>query len=64
MLEKLLKQMGFDPIELKKQVDNAAKNFSDVVEHFDTRLDGITATQTEILKLLQKEKSNDPEKPE
>lgn len=55
----LFKQLGFNPADIKKQVDDAAANFTAVIEHFDKRLDGILDKQNEILSLLQQNKEKD-----
>lgn len=55
MLELLFKQMGFNPADLKKQMDGAVEQFNIVIAHFNERLDAIEKTQHEILTLLKKD---------
>lgn len=54
MFDLLFKQLGFNPADLKKQVDDAAKNFNAVINHFNARLDTIEENQTQITQLLEK----------
>lgn len=48
MLDILFKQLGFNPADIKKQVDDAAGNFNKVINHFNERFD----KQDEILNQL------------
>lgn len=56
MFDALFKQLGFNPADLKKQVDDAAANFSKVISHFDARLDIIESQNKEIILLLNPKK--------
>lgn len=53
MFDKMLKAAGFDPADIKKQVDDAADNFNKVIEHFDARLDFVQKQNDEIISLLK-----------
>ncbi len=58
MLELLFKQLGFNPADLKKQVDDAAANFTAVVNHFNARFDTIE----HLLKQTNEEKPHDDQR--
>lgn len=49
MMDLLLKQIGFDPKEIKAQFDNAGEQFKQVIAHFDTRMDKIEHQLNQIL---------------
>jgi DNA-binding transcriptional MerR regulator len=51
-MELLFKQLGFNPADIKKQVDEAASNFQAVVDHFEGRFTQLEAKVDEVLKLL------------
>lgn len=52
MLEAIFKQLGFNPAELKAQIENAGKKFNQVIGHFDTKLNRIDARLDAIQKHL------------
>lgn len=55
MFEMMMEKMGFNPKELKKQVDDAAANFNQVIAHFNERLDRLEQTNDRMeimIKLL------------
>lgn len=52
MLDLLFKQLGFNPADLKKQVDDAALKFNQVIDHFNNRLQKLEDQNYAILKLL------------
>lgn len=41
MIELLLKNMGLDPAEMKRQIDGASDTFKEMISHFNNRLDDI-----------------------
>lgn len=51
MLELLFKQLGFNPADLKKQVDNATEQFTAVINHFNSRMDYIQKQNSLLIKL-------------
>lgn len=52
MLDLLLKQFGFNPADLKKQVEDAAQNFNKVVQYFQSRFDNTDAKIDRLEKLI------------
>lgn len=53
MLDILFKQLGFNPADLKKQVDDAGANFTKVINHFNSRIDIIELQNKKIIALLE-----------
>lgn len=53
MFDLLFKQLGFNPADLKKQVDDAAANFNKVIDHFNSRFDIIEKQNKKIIDLLK-----------
>ncbi len=49
MFDIILKQLGLNPAEIKKQVDEAPAKFNALIEHFNARLDTIEKKQDAIL---------------
>lgn len=52
MIELLLKQMGFNAADVKKQVETAMHQAQQTIAHFDRRLCDIERKQDRILILL------------
>lgn len=48
-MEMLMKSFGFNPDELKAQVQSASENFKAVVTHFNTRMDKIESMQAHMI---------------
>jgi enamine deaminase RidA (YjgF/YER057c/UK114 family) len=57
-MEILLKSMGFDPSEMKAKIEDAQNKATQVLKHFDERLNVIERKQDEILKHFQETKND------
>lgn len=52
MLDLLLKQLGFNAADLKKQVDDAGTNFQNMIDHFNGRFDRLEKQNGILIELL------------
>lgn len=58
MLEMLLKNMGVNPEEIKKQINDVAVKSQETINHFDARINGVdlrlSALETQCDAILNK----------